>query len=396
MIPGLLVALLMACWTLLLVWYRRPLHAFWREPVLKHPVLILESDDWGAGPAEQVPALRALQELLSARHDAAGNPPVMTLGVVLAAIEGLNPEEGRLQMSTLRDSVNAEVLAALRHGEAAGVLVPQLHGFAHFEPSVLAKAATVDPAVAAWCVEAAPRWTEDLPSSLQSALIDGAGLPSGELSPAVIADSIARQGELWRDLFGSPPRVAVPTTFIWNDVAEAAWGAAGVRWLVTPGHRATRRERDGNPARPDRRCLTGQRSPAGLVYLVRDVYFEPARGHGISTVLLALATRIAEGRACLIETHRFNYAGPHATSQSLDRLGTLLDAALRQYPSLRFLSTEALGRALEARDPALVAGSLGPRLRAWLARSVGLPRFGRLATLSGLLPVLRGIAWVLP
>lgn len=380
----------------LLVRYRHPLREFWREPVLKHPVLILESDDWGAGPAEQVPALRALQELLLTQRDPAGNPAVMTLGVVLAAAEGLDPDEGRLQMSTLGDPVNAEVLAALRRGEAAGVLVPQLHGLAHFEPAVLAKAATRDPAAAAWCRKAAPRWTEDLPSSLQSALIDGAGLPSRDLPAAAIADSIARQSELWRDLFGSPPRVAVPTTFIWNDGAEAAWVAAGVRWLVTPGHRSTGRGRDGKPADPDRRYLTGQRSPAGLVYLVRDVYFEPARGHGFTTVLSALATRIAEGRACLVETHRFNYAGPHATPQNLEQLGTLLGEALRQYPSLRFLSTEALGSALEVRDPTLVENGLGPRLRAWLARSIRLPRFGKLGTLSGLLPLLRGISRVLP
>jgi hypothetical protein len=30
-----------------------PVRAAWREPVLRHPVLIIESDDWGPGPAQQ-------------------------------------------------------------------------------------------------------------------------------------------------------------------------------------------------------------------------------------------------------------------------------------------------------------------------------------------------------
>ena len=41
----------------ILLWYRRKLVARWRELVLEHPVLIIESDDWGAGPSS--PRLRS-------------------------------------------------------------------------------------------------------------------------------------------------------------------------------------------------------------------------------------------------------------------------------------------------------------------------------------------------
>ena len=35
--------------------YRRDLDRLWRDPVFKRPVLVLESDDWGAGPLVQSP-----------------------------------------------------------------------------------------------------------------------------------------------------------------------------------------------------------------------------------------------------------------------------------------------------------------------------------------------------
>ena len=41
---------------ILYVW--RGMIATWREPVLRRPVLIIESDDWGAGPAEQAHVIR--------------------------------------------------------------------------------------------------------------------------------------------------------------------------------------------------------------------------------------------------------------------------------------------------------------------------------------------------
>src|SRR6266511_4414604 len=69
---------------LLALAYRRALSAAWREPVLRVPVLILESDDWGYGPVEQAQRLDQIGALLARFRDSRGSHPVMTLGVVLA------------------------------------------------------------------------------------------------------------------------------------------------------------------------------------------------------------------------------------------------------------------------------------------------------------------------
>lgn len=43
------VGLLATVWVGVFAAFARPLVARWREPVLKYPVLAIESDDWGAG-----------------------------------------------------------------------------------------------------------------------------------------------------------------------------------------------------------------------------------------------------------------------------------------------------------------------------------------------------------
>ncbi len=50
--------------TLLAFAFRRALYAAWREPALRAPVLIFESDDWGYGPLLQAERLDRIANLL--------------------------------------------------------------------------------------------------------------------------------------------------------------------------------------------------------------------------------------------------------------------------------------------------------------------------------------------
>jgi len=59
-------------WCGLLGFYASDLHRRWREPVLRYPVLVIESDDWGAGPLEQAQALDALHQVLQGHRDQTG------------------------------------------------------------------------------------------------------------------------------------------------------------------------------------------------------------------------------------------------------------------------------------------------------------------------------------
>ena len=79
-------AALLAGWIGLLLWYVRPLIAFWREPAFRKPVLIFESDDWGPAPPDHAETLSAIADLLRGFSDRNGHRPVMTLAVVLAIL----------------------------------------------------------------------------------------------------------------------------------------------------------------------------------------------------------------------------------------------------------------------------------------------------------------------
>lgn len=372
-------------WTGVLLMHAVPLFRVWREPVLRQPVLIIESDDWGAGPLQQAEALRRLGGLLRRVRDAGGRPALMTLGVILEVPDGARIAESKgsaYHALPLADPCFDGVRAAMADGIAAGVFVPQLHGQCHYWPPALLAAAQTDAAVRAWLASPEPAATEDLPSHLQSRWVDASTLPSRALDPAAIGQAVVREAADFAAIFGRAPQVAVAATFVWNDAVEAAWAQAGIEAVVTPGSRATCRNAAGAPACVDKTMLAGEHSLAGPVYLVRDVYFEPALGHPPQRLVDGLAARTRQGRACLVETHRFNFL--QACDASLASLEAGLNAARAACPDLRFVSPLELARAMQARDPAWIETRLQPRLAAWRARLDEIPHFRRLAQLSGL------------
>lgn len=135
--------------------------------------------------------------------------------------------------------------------------------------------------------------------------------------------------------------------------------------------------------------LTGEHSLAGQTYLVRDVYFEPALGHTPQRLVDGLLARTRQGRACLVETHRFNFL--LALDASLGALEAGLRAALVACSDLRFITPIELAHAIQRRDPAWIETRLMPRFVVWRARLDEIPRFRRVAQLSGLVLPL---AWL--
>lgn len=373
-------------WALLLALYARQLISLWHETVWCCPILVIESDDWGAGVLSQAAALDALRAQLNRHCDHTGRHPVMTLGIVLAIAdtEAMRATAGGKYLRiALDDARLAPVLAALRAGIVEGVFAPQLHGMEHYWPAAVMAAAQTDKRVAAWLTgDALPR-TEDLPSPLQSRWTAAAVLPSQPLSAQEINEAAAVETGAFQRIFGMTAQVAVPTTFVWNDAVERAWSAHGVRCIVTPGTRHEYRDAQGRPAGDGRSILNGERGQNNVLYVVRDQYFEPALGHRAEQGLAALARQTACARPTLLETHRFNFLGESADA-ALQELDNLLASACAAYPELRFLSTQEIAEAMVHKYAELIETGLHPRQSAWLARIHTLPRFTKLARLTGL------------
>ena len=380
-----LIVAVLLLWTAILLAFSRPLIARWREPVLRKPVLIIESDDWGAGPLAQAEALERLHTLLQGVRDGVGHSAVMTLGIILEVPDGARIAACNVadyHALGLADQRFDAVRKAIQAGVAAGVFAPQLHGQCHYWPAAVLEAAQSNDRVREWLTHSEPAATEDLPSALQSRWINGATLPSLPLTQAAIEAAVDQEVAAYRSVIGVAPQVAVATTFVWNEWVEAAWSQSGVEVVITPGQRATCRNAAGKPACEDSSMLSGERSRSGQTYLVRDVYFEPALGHETERLLAGLATRTRLGRACMVETHRFNFL--QNLDASLATLESALLAARDAHPDLRFISSLELSRVLNSRDPDWIETCLRRRLGVWHARLAEIPRFGRVARASGL------------
>lgn len=379
----------LAVWLLLLLAYARPLFACWKEPVLKHPVLILESDDWGAGPLEQAGALDKIARCLSGFRDQTGRPAVMTLGIILEIPDGEKIKRDDFQNYhglRLGMPVFAPIRTALGEGIKSGIFAPQLHGLTHYRPLTVLKAALSNEPVRNWLSGSSPAATELLPDALQSNWIDGASLPPLQIADSEIVATVQEACAIYRPLFGQP-KVAVPTTFIWNDQVEQTWAEEGVDTVITAGRRYTSRNTQGLPDGVDAQMQNGMISPRGLLYLVRDVYFEPSRGHGPQQLLNGVAVQTALGRPTLVEIHRFNFLGQVAEA-SLDALSKALASVLAKWPQVRFLSSAELATAYRMHDPAWIESRLSVRIQAWATRVRQLPRFWKLCRITGL-------SWVL-
>jgi len=325
--------------------YRQVIVASWKEPVLKKPVLIFESDDWGPGRAEDARQLNLIANLFGRYSDGLGRNPVMTLGVILAVPNSLRIKASGYKSyyyETLGEAKYSLILKEIKHGIERGVFSVQLHGMEHYWPKNLMKALNASEEVKSLLDIDLPLRTELLPDSLQSRWFMGGGDCS--LSQAEIIKAVEEEVSTFRELFNQLARVVVPPTFVWNEQVELSWRSFGLKYLVTPGFIATGRDAQGAMGVGGKLIYNSMKSTAGLTYIVRNDYFEPALGHTVEQAMLAMEENTRLGRPTLLEIHRFNFCDHERQSKlSLVELEQCIKCAIVDFPALRFISTSELG-----------------------------------------------------
>lgn len=386
--PGYITLFLILVWGGLLAFYARDLRRSWREPVLRFPVVIFESDDWGAGPLDQAKALENLREILARFKDRMGRTPVATLGIILATADTQrirNAGGVEYFSARLSEPLYAPLREVMNEGVRQGVFALHLHGMEHYWPQALMQAAAKDMSVRDWLQSDAIPGTESLPSPLQARWTDASVLPSRTLENEALHAAVTEEASLFATCFNLRPRVAVATTFVWTEEVEAAWAKEGIDVIITPGVRYTCRDATGKPGGVDKRMVNGDLSKSGQIYLVRDVYFEPMLGHAPERLVNDARERAHLGRPCLVEMHRFNFIG---AEEKRDTSLRVLEAALEQlqhtFPEMRFMTSLELANAMRTKMPALVEAKLTPRIRIWLRRIEQIRGFAKLARISGL------------
>lgn len=335
------------CWA----FFRRRLLSGWLEPVLRYPILIIESDDWGVGPAEDSAALDTIAEMLSRYTDRHGRHPVMTLGIILGQPDRQRMKKGTgvYRRSTLDSDTYQPIREAITRGGESGVFDVQLHGMEHYWPDAVMKYAQNNVAVSAWLHDASNPPATELPDYLQSRWIDASTLPSVGFDQGSINVAVREEVNCFSECFGRPPTVAVPPTFVWTEAVEHAWAAMGIKTIVTPGRRNTGRDKEGRLTHDRELFFNGKQSADAVIYLVRNNYFEPALGHDKETGLDALCQNTRLGKPTLLESHRFNYIGDKAEG-SLQILEGMLHQALGRLPDIVFLTTHELSEIYRRTD----------------------------------------------
>lgn len=325
--------------------YRQNLSLFWHEPVLKYPVMIFESDDWGPGPDVHGDILDKIIELLSKFTDSEGRHPVMTLGVILAIPNRQKIQEAEFteyRASFLKEIQYASIKNAMIGGVDRNVFHLQLHGLEHYWPENL-MAALLNGRIIDWLNSGEFPETEQLPSELQSRWIDLSTLPSSPLQQGQIELAVANEVREFFTTFGRQAKVVVPPTFVWDHNVESAWHSQCIDYLVTPGRMCNGRDKTGKPIVTGSLIYNGQQSKSGLIYVVRDEFFEPSLGHTALKVKESLKKKTRLGQPTLLEIHRFNFTqAAEQREDALKQLEQSLQIAQKAFPNLRFLSTYEL------------------------------------------------------
>lgn len=388
LVSVIVAAAVLTSWALILAVYAGWLARLWREPVLRWPVAVIESDDWGPGPSGHVAALEEVIATLERNRDVTGRGATMTIGAILAVPDNRAIREQGFHRYVRQTLVSPRFDAMRRtliSGRDRGVLALQLHGLEHLWPAALLEWAKQDEHVREWILLSQGFDTEALPAPVQTRWTDVATLPSRDLPPGAIRTAVCDEVEAFGRCFGESARVAVPPTFVWNSAVERAWAKGGVRAVITPGRRLTIRDGKGVAGGRDKVILNGELGESGLVYLVRDIYFEPTLGHTAEATLVQICSRNRLGRPALLETHRFNFVADQTSRErALGELDRLLRYLLKRFPLLRFVSSAELAAAFAQRDPEWVEARFVVRLLVWLRRVAAIHRLRKLAWVTGL------------
>lgn len=346
-------------------------------------IVVIESDDWGsirntgidnirklkiAGiEADKCPylmndALESEEDLeqlfnvLKKYKDSNGNYPVFTSNVLVA-----NPDLKKIKESDFSNYYNESVIQTFKNSKSSfnslnlwkqglenKLFFPQSHGREHLNIA---------------------RWMQDLQSNnLETRLAFELGIfglsanvtkikrgsylaayDLGTREKPYDRKNIVKEGLLeFEKLMGYKSRSFIAPNYVWDNEIEEGLYEEGVEFIQSSFKQNVSKYADEK--HKSVRHYTGKKNKDGLIYITRNVYFEPFENPKIDSVGLALKqinTSFTWGKPVVISSHRANYIGSINESNRKDNL-TLLDKLLssiiKKWPEVEFMTTVQLGK----------------------------------------------------
>lgn len=356
----------------------------WRS---SHPLLIIESDDWGSIRMRSHKAYGELKQLghqvdqnfyhqldgletgedvsllartLQEHNDIGGQKACMTLNYLSA-----NPDFERIEKSkfsvyyrkTISETYkeydgNADTISTVKLGEVNRLFDIQFHGTEHLQ---------------------VPRWMKGLNNQAKlvreafeqkvfsPAVADTMGYPM-EFMDALDYDSVdevhsqieslQRGLDIFKQTWGKLPVSFIAPCYRWSKPVESFLATQDIKYIQ--GQRAQLHPKN-EPGYRQRKIYryTGHTNKYGQIYTVRNVIFEPSV-HGPEKALTMAKDQIAFAFKlkvpAIVSSHRINYTSrlnKTNRDQSLKALRELLTWVSVNYPKVEFLSSSELGKRIQ-------------------------------------------------
>lgn len=356
----------------------------WRT---KRHIVVIESDDWGSirMPSKEVydeflrsgvhvdrdpycrydnlataKDLEALFEVLQSVRDKNGHPAIITANTVMA-----NPDFNRIKASgfqryyyepfteTLnRGVVHNGAFEMWKQGMDEGVFHPQFHGREHLNVKKWLKTLRSGNEVTRLAFDLG---TFGLTSAVDASIKNNymGAFNSGLDDDIKEYDKIITEGlALFEQLFGYKSESFIATTYTWSPKIEASLKRNGVKFLQGMVYQHIPLD-DDTTFEWKKNNFIGRKSPKGLMYLMRNCYFEPSQGGETAEKCMnRVKTAFRWNKPATISMHRLNVIGSIDESnrtRNLADLKWLLNQIVKEYPDVEFMSSDELGKLIEKR-----------------------------------------------
>jgi hypothetical protein len=349
-------------------------------------VLVIESDDWGSirmpskdtylslekkgykvneCPFNKYDSLEGnddlvnLYEVLQKFKDKNGNPPIITFNNNVA-----NPDFEKIEKNgfvqyyyepftvTLEKYPNRDQVYGLwKEGIHNKFIMPQFHGREHVH-------------VVHWMQDLRKgvkyvhdafehkmfTITKGLNSSCRAEYLDAFGTYD-EAQLSNLKESIEAGCNLFRALWGFESKSCIAPCYIWKTEAEEILKSNGIQYIQS--FKGQLSPQFNSSIYTLYKRFTGMRNAENQIYLVRNVFFEPATdweqdwvGNAMKQINHAFFWRTP----AILSSHRLNYIGqivPKNREIGLRNLESLLKAVVNRWPDVEFHSSDSLGDIIE-------------------------------------------------
>ena len=237
----------------------------------------------------------------------------------------------------------------LKEGMDSGLLVPQFHGREHFNVKVFEdKLKEKDLHLL----------TSLKNRSLTSLIVADKGQPGytsafgfREFSENQSFEDILEDGlDAFKKVYGYRPVHFMPPGGNEHHILHRYSERLGIKYMDIS---MVKKEHQGQGRYKTRFYYTGKKGPGALIYMVRNIVFEPVENSGSESVNLALKQIEAAfrwNRPAIISSHRVNFCGhvsPDNRKKGIEGLNELLKKITERWPDVEFMSASKLGNLME-------------------------------------------------